>query len=45
VQAAEPFEGEFLIKGTIPRVSGGDVQQRKYLELFGFGATEVKMEG
>jgi len=45
VQAAEPFKGDFLIMGTITRVSGGDVQQRRYLELFGFGATEVKAAG
>jgi hypothetical protein len=45
VQPAEPFAGDFLIKGTITRVSGGNVQQRKYLELFGFGATEVKAVG
>ena len=45
VQATEPFEGDFLIKGTITEVSGGNVQQRKYLELFGFGATEVKVVG
>lgn len=45
VRAAEPFEGDFLIIGTITRVSGGNVQQRRYLELFGFGATEVKAVG
>jgi len=46
VQAAEPFEGgDFLIIGTITRVSGGNVQQRRYLELFGFGATEVMAVG
>ena len=45
VQAKEPLEGDFLIKGTITGVSGGNIQQRKYLELFGFGATEVKVVG
>jgi hypothetical protein len=45
VQAKEPLEGDFLIKGTITEVSGGNIQQRKYLELFGFGATEVKVVG
>jgi hypothetical protein len=45
VQATESLEGDFLIKGTITEVSGGNVQQRKYLELFGFGAAEVKVVG
>jgi hypothetical protein len=45
IQAKEPQEGDFLIKGTITGVSGGNVQQRKYLELFGFGATEVRVVG
>lgn len=45
VQAKEPLEGDFLIKGTITGVSGGNIQQRKYLELFGLGATEVKVVG
>jgi hypothetical protein len=45
VQAKEPLEGDFLIKGTITGVSGGNIQQRKYLEWFGFGATEVKVVG
>jgi hypothetical protein len=45
VQAKEPLEGDLLIKGTITGVSGGSLQQRKYLELLGFGATEVKVVG
>ena len=45
VHEKEPFEGDFLIKGTITEVSGGNLQQRKYLELLGFGATEVKVVG
>jgi hypothetical protein len=45
VQAKEPLPGDFLIRGTITGVSGGNIQERKYLELFGFGATEVKVVG
>ena len=45
VREKEPLAGDFLIKGTITEVSGGNLQQRKYLELFGFGATEVKAVG
>jgi len=45
VQGKETLEGDFLIKGTITGVSGGNIRQRKYLELFGFGATEVKVVG
>jgi len=45
IQAQEPLAGDFLIRGKITGVSGGNIQQRKYLELFGFGATEVKVVG
>ena len=45
VPGKDPLEGDFLIRGTITGVSGGNLQQRKYLELFGFGATEVKVVG
>jgi hypothetical protein len=45
VKVEERLEGDFLIKGTITRVSGGNVQQRIFGELFGFGATEVRAMG
>jgi hypothetical protein len=45
VAPGEAAEGEILIRGTILKVNGGDAGQRRYLELFGFGATEVKATG
>ncbi len=45
VAAGEAAQGEILITGAIVRVNGGDAMQRRYLELFGFGATEVKAAG
>jgi hypothetical protein len=45
VAPAESAHGDILIKGTILRVHGGDALQRRTLELFGFGATEVKAMG
>ena len=35
----------FLIKGSITRVYGGDARKRKFLEVTGFGATEVRAVG
>ncbi len=45
VAPGEAAQGEILIRGTILRVNGGDAVQRRSLELFGFGATEVKATG
>ncbi len=41
----EQAKGDILIRGTITRVDGGDVQQRMLAESFGLGATEVKASG
>jgi hypothetical protein len=45
IAPGEPGEGDLLIKGAITRVAGGNVHQRMSLELFGFGATEVRAYG
>ncbi len=45
IALGEPAKGDILIQGTITRVHGGDAQQRKLGESFGFGATEVKATG
>ncbi len=45
VAPGEAARGEVLIRGTILRVHGGNARQRKTLELFGFGASEVKAAG
>lgn len=45
VKVGEHLEGDLLIKGTITRVSGGNVDQRIFGELFGFGATDVRARG
>ena len=47
IAPGEPAKGDVLIKGTITRVHGGDAVavQRKLVESFGFGDTEVKAAG
>jgi hypothetical protein len=45
IAPAEEAKGDFLIKGTITRVHGGDVRERRWFESFGFGATEVRATG
>jgi len=45
IAPGEAARGDFLIRGTIRRVYGGDARERRSLELFGFGATEVRVEG
>ncbi len=45
IAPGEQAKGDILIRGTITRVYGGDVQQRMWAESFGFGATEVKASG
>jgi len=45
VKVGEQLEGDFLIRGIITRVSGGNVHQRIFGELFGFGATDVRARG
>jgi hypothetical protein len=41
----EKAEGDFLVKGTITRVQGGDARERRWFESLGFGATEVRATG
>jgi hypothetical protein len=41
----EKAKGDFLIRGTITRVHGGDFRERRSFEVFGFGATEVRAVG
>jgi hypothetical protein len=41
----EEGKGDFLIQGTITRVDGGDLGERRLFEVFGFGATEVRAMG
>jgi len=45
IAPGEAARGDFLIQGTITRVHGGDLQERRLLEAFGFGATEVRAMG
>jgi hypothetical protein len=45
IAPGEESKGDFLIKGTITRVHGGDVRERRWFESFGFGATEVRATG
>ena len=41
----ETAKADFLIKGSITRVHGGDAAERRRVEAFGFGATEVRAVG
>jgi len=45
IDPGELARGDVLIRGTISRVDGGNAQQRKLGETFGFGATEVTVTG
>jgi hypothetical protein len=45
IAPGEEAKGDFLIRGTITRVHGGDSRERRSLEVFGFGATEVRAVG
>ena len=45
VAPGEAAQGDFLIRGTITRVHGGDSWERRTGEVFGFGATEVTATG
>jgi hypothetical protein len=45
IAPGEEAKGDFLIQGTITRVHGGDLQERRWFEAFGFGATEVRAMG
>ena len=45
IAPGEPAKGDVLIQGSITRVHGGDLQQRRLVETFGFGATEVRAIG
>lgn len=45
IAPGEESKGDFLIKGTITRVHGGDVRERRWFESFGYGATEVRATG
>jgi len=45
IAPGEQAKGDILVRGTITRVYGGDVQQRMLAESSGFGATEVKASG
>ena len=45
IAPGEEAKGDFLIKGTITRVHGGDVRERRRFESFGFGGTEVRATG
>ncbi len=45
IPPGEAAKGDVLVRGTIIRVQGGDLQKRRWLESTGFGATEVKATG
>ncbi len=45
IDPGEPVKGDFLIKGTITRLHGGDVRERRWFQSFGYGATEVRAVG
>jgi hypothetical protein len=45
IAPGEKAKGDFLIRGTITRVQGGDFRERLTFEVFGFGATEVRAVG
>ena len=45
IAPGEEAGGDFLIRGTITRVHGGDARERRWLEVFEPGATEVMATG
>jgi hypothetical protein len=45
IAPGEQRKGDFLIRGTITRVQGGDSRERRTVEVFGLGATEVRAVG
>jgi hypothetical protein len=45
IAPGEQAKGDLLIKGTITRIHGGDIRERKGFEAFGYGATEVRALG
>ena len=45
IAPGEQAKGDLLIKGTITRVHGGDMWERKGFEVLGYGATEVRVSG
>jgi len=45
IAPGEEAKGDFLVRGTLTRVHGGDMWQRWWIESFGFGATEVRAKG
>jgi hypothetical protein len=45
VAPAEPVQGDILIQGAITHLAGGNQKHRRFFELFGFGATDVRVEG
>jgi hypothetical protein len=45
ITQGEKASGDFLIRGRISRVDGGNLFHRYFFELFGFGATEVSATG
>jgi hypothetical protein len=45
IAPGEEAKGDFMIRGTITRVHGGDVRDRRWAESFGPGATEVRATG
>jgi hypothetical protein len=45
IAPGEQAKGDLLIKGTITRVHGGDFRERRRVESFGPGATEVRAVG
>ena len=45
IAPGEEAKGDFLVRGTLTRVHGGDPGERRWVESFGFGATEVRATG
>jgi hypothetical protein len=45
IAPGEQAKGDLLIKGIITRVHGGDFWERRWVESFGPGATEVRAVG
>lgn len=45
IAPGEPAQGDILIQGAITHLAGGNQKHRMFFELFGFGATNVRVEG
>jgi len=45
IAPGEPAQGDLLLQGTITHLAGGNQKHRMSFELFGFGSTDVRVQG